>query len=134
MTSSKEIKSSIKQILFKYPQVTLCFVYGSLVKGNFTVTSDIDIAIGGKEKMDYSFMLKLSSELSLTLGREVDLIDLQIVSGVILKKAVTTDRPLFLKDKQLYAQLIKKMWYNQADMMPYYNRILKERREKFLNE
>ena len=65
--------------------------------------------------------------------KQVDLVDLQSVSGTILHQALTKGNLVFVKDKNLYAEIIKKMLFNQADMMPNYNMILKKRREEFLD-
>ena len=51
----------------------------------------------------------------------------------ILKQALSKGVLVQNLDKALYARLIIRMLYNQADMMPYHYRILRERRERFLN-
>ena len=37
------------------------------------------------------------------------------------------------KDAGLHARLIQRLWFDQADMMPYRRRILAERRRQFLH-
>ena len=37
------------------------------------------------------------------------------------------------ENKLLYAQLMARMLFDQADWMPYYNRILQARRKRFLH-
>jgi len=71
--------------------------------------------------------------VSAATSRAVDLIDLTTQSGPILKQAPSKGTILRNADKLLYARLITRMLFEEADMMPYYRRILAERRERYLN-
>jgi hypothetical protein len=66
------------------------------------------------------------------LGREVDLVDLQDVSGLILEQALCRSKVLKNADHLVYARLLKRLWYNQTDMMPYVKRILEQRSNRWL--
>ncbi len=74
----------------------------------------------------------LATELSIHLRREVDLIDMQQVSGPILEQALCRGELMKNSDPDLYARLLKKLWYEQADMLPYYRRVLEERSRQWL--
>lgn len=128
-----DIKNKILSVINQYPMLELCFIFGSFAKGRITKDSDIDIAVASEKKIDYELIAEIETKLDAILHCDIDLIDLQAVSGMILKKAISKGIPVMIKDKQLYADIIKRMLYNQADMMPYYTRILKQRREKFLH-
>jgi predicted nucleotidyltransferase len=120
--------------LTRMPDVQFAVVYGSCAHGTMTARSDADIGVAGPRAIDLAARAELSAQLSMRLGRDVDVIDLRSVSGVILQEALCTGRIVLARDKELYASLMTKMLYNQADMMPYYRRILSERRERFLHE
>ena len=65
-------------------------------------------------------------------GRPVDLIDLRVVSGPILQQVLTRGKLIYCSDRALYAELIRTMLFNQSDMIPYYDRILAERRKVWI--
>ena len=77
--------------------------------------------------------LDLQIALSRGLNYELDLIDLQAVSGIILKEGLCSGRIVVNKAPSIYAHLMKKMWYNQADMMPNTKMILKKKCLRFVN-
>ncbi|MDU2489901.1 MAG: nucleotidyltransferase domain-containing protein [Clostridium celatum] len=51
-------------------------IFGSLYNGNFTVESDVDIAIIRKNKLSFTEELEIITELEDILGRNVDIIDI----------------------------------------------------------
>lgn len=88
---------------FRITDVPLVLVYGSAAKGAFGPESDVDIAIASAARLETDFILETKSALSIVLGREVDLVDLNAVDGLLLYRIMTegkrvkTDRRLFLK-------------------------------------
>lgn len=75
-------------------------------------------------------LAELSLKLSDACHREVDLIDLQANSGVILQQVLCEGKIILKKSVELYAALIRKMWYNQADEMPNVRMIWEQRRKR----
>ena len=120
-------------MLTDYPEVQYATVFGSLVKNRLTAESDIDIAIAGEKPFSFEFRLQLMSSLNNELSHCVDLIDLQSVSGAILQQALCTGVTVKKSSTLLLAFLIKKMWYNQADMMPNILMSQKKHCTRFLN-
>ena len=114
---NQDIVSSVARVLDEFSQVKIGYIYGSAVNDRMTDASDVDIAV----------------RLSQALGREIDLIDLNAVSGEILRKSMCGGTKVLQKDTNLHARLVKRLWFDQADMMPYRRRILAERREHFLH-
>jgi hypothetical protein len=78
--------------------------------------------------------MNITEALAVKLKRAIDIVDLKETTGTLLHQILTKGQLVYCTDRILYAELIKKMLYNQADMMPYHNRILKERREQWINE
>jgi predicted nucleotidyltransferase len=124
----------LKELMGENPDILLCILFGSLANNKENRDSDLDIAIACRTSLDSLKKQKLIEELALIFGRPVDLIDLKIVSGTLLHQILTNGKLIYCIDHYLYAELIKKMLFNQADMMPYHHRILKERRERWINE
>ncbi|MEW6267603.1 MAG: nucleotidyltransferase domain-containing protein, partial [Thermodesulfobacteriota bacterium] len=131
-TSLTSLELDIVRLLSRYTSIKLAFLFGSLAKGQARFDSDLDLAVAGDAPLPGKTLTALIEDLALLTGRPVDLIDLQSVSGHILKTAVTTGRRILCLDTALHAKIIKKMLYNQTDMMPYHDRILDERREAWL--
>jgi len=128
-----DIEKSIADVLKQFPEIEFCTLFGSAATGRLTDASDIDIAISGAVPLSISQRRALSLELSEALQREVDLIDLQSVSGLILEQALCQAKIIRNNDSELYANLLKRLWYNQADFMPYVKRIMEERVHKWLH-
>ena len=127
------IKQKVQAVLTEFPDIMFAVVFGSYASGKQTENSDVDISVAAYDVLSFEVLQDIRKKFTDCLDRDIDLIDLNAVSGLILKEALTTGKVVFNKDPELYAALMKKMLYNQADMMPYYNRILSERREEFLN-
>ncbi len=91
------------------------------------------MAVAAETKLPLETRLAMAIQLSKALHREVDLVDLQDVTGEILQQSLCQGINLLQKDAGLYARLMQRLWFDQADMMPYRRRILAERRRRFLD-
>ena len=128
------VKTAILHVLEQFPEVQLAYLFGSAARGQLTSRSDIDVAVAAETRLPLETRLAMAVQLSKALHREVDLIDLQDVAGEILQQSLCQGINLLQKDAGLYARLIQRLWFDQADMMPYRRRILAERRRRFLND
>ena len=63
----------------------------------------------------------------------MDLVDLNRISGVLLKQVLTKGKIIYRKSDDAVYRLLKRMIYNQSDFMPCYNRAVKRRIEEFVN-
>ena len=127
------MKTAILHVLEQFPQVKIAYLFGSAARDQLTSMSDIDVAVAAETKLPLETRLALAIKLSKALHREVDLIDLQDVAGEILQQSLCQGINLLQTDSDLHARLIKRLWFDQADLMPYRRRILAERRSRFLH-
>jgi len=127
------VKKVLNEYFITQYLIKTAILYGSFASGNETDNSDVDIAVGGLEKISPDILAALSLELSKLLNREVDLVDLNSISGTILTQVLTKGTVLKKENTILYAELIKKMIYFEEDMAPNLRYIFDYRREKFLN-
>ena len=95
--------------------------------------SDVDIALLFDYPLNAEQKMMLISQLESELQRAVDLVDLFALSGTILKQVLRKGRVLIQTKQGTRAELIRKMIYNQADMMPYVSRTLIERQRRFIH-
>ena len=127
------ITAKIREVLSKYPGIHFVTIFGSAAHNRLSEQSDIDIAVAGDQILSYEARMDLYAALSRALCCEIDLVDLQSVNGLILKEALCNGEIVVNNSPAIYAFLLKKMWYNQADMMPYVKMILKKRCQRFVN-
>ncbi len=126
------LSESIVGLLARYPSVKLGIVFGSLAEERATPESDLDLGVAATQLLDTGMKTMLIEALAEIAGRPIDLIDLQVVSGPILQQVLTQGQLIYCNDQMLYAGLIRDMLFNQSDMMPYYDRILAERRKAWI--
>jgi len=128
-----KITTLIRELLQKQPEIPLAIIYGSAAEKRQAPESDLDLAVASKKSLSAELKMKLIENLAVITGRPVDLVNLQTTHGPLLKQIRTKGTLILKKDTTLYADIIKRMLFEDADFMPYYNRILKERRDKWIN-
>jgi len=127
-----EITARAKEVLHAEHGLRLAILYGSAATGKMRADSDVDIAVLLDRPLGAERKMELTSRLESELRRDVDLIDLFSLSGTILKQVLRKGRVLIQTNPSELAKLVRKMIYNQADMMPYVSRTLIERQRRFI--
>lgn len=123
----------VSAVLERHPEVLLGFVFGSLANGSAGKDSDLDIAVAGRVALTRDEKISLIEELAAACGRPVDLLDLNTTDGMVLGQILQHGKLLVKRDPGLYAWMIHKAVYYDADEMPYRRRILEERRQAWTN-
>jgi hypothetical protein len=87
-----QIKEKILPILKKY-SATRAGIFGSYVKGNFSVNSDIDILVQLKKKENFSLLdyIGIQQELEKTLGKKVDLVQYHTLKPYIKDEVLASE-------------------------------------------
>jgi predicted nucleotidyltransferase len=127
------IETMIKDTLAPYPEIRLAILFGSLAAGQEHQDSDVDLAIDAGQPLEIKAKMSLMAQLAECTGRPIDLIDLQTVGEPLLGQILKHGKRIFGKDT-LYAELIKRHVFDEADYMPYYRRILRERRNTWITK
>lgn len=127
-----DIDQKIAQVLKRHPSILIAFLFGSLAAGRSRTDSDLDLAIASSDPLTSQDRMDLIGELALALGRPVDLIDLDQTHSPLLQQVLTQGRMILCKDRTRYAELLRRMVYEEADFMPYYRRILATRRKAWI--
>jgi predicted nucleotidyltransferase len=133
MTNNQNLIQNVRKLLSNYPEIKVATLFGSASSNRLTDKSDIDVGIAGETEFPYEFKNKVMVELSLALSREIDIVDMRSVSGSILKQSLCSGILIKKESQQALVFLIKRLWYNQSDMMPLVDRIEKAHIRKFLN-
>ena len=117
----------ITQVLKKHPQILLAVLFGSLARDTAGIDSDIDLAVSADKPLDVNEKMQLIMDLTESIGRPDDLVDLLTVGEPLLGQIIKGGRKV-LGDDSRYALMLSKHLFNQADFLRYRNRILPERR------
>jgi predicted nucleotidyltransferase len=127
------IEARVKEVLRAVPGLKLAILHGSAATGKMRADSDVDLALLFDHPLNAEQKMMLISHLESALHREVDLVDLFALSGTILKQVLRKGRVLIQNQPGARTELIRKMIYNQSDMMPYVTRTLIERQQRFIH-
>lgn len=126
------VHTAITEVLARHPSIVIAVLFGSLAANRAHRESDLDLAIDSVAEITPEARIQLIEELAVALGRPVDLVDLARTHNPLLQQVLVHGRLLICHDRTRYAELIRRMAYEEADVMPYYRRILAERREAWI--
>ena len=127
------LKETILATIRTQPGITLVILFGSLAVGKGRVESDLDLAVDAGRRLTASEKMALISELAARTGRPVDLVDIRAIGEPLLGQILRHGKRILGSDKH-YANLICRHLFDQADYLPYRNRILAERRQSWIGK
>lgn len=122
--------SQLTALLSHYPQIKLALLFGSQTTGKARPDSDIDLGILAQAPLSADFKLQLMQTIGAEFGRPVDIIDLYYVPEPITGQAFKGIR--LIGDDTAYASLLTRHLLNVADFLPLHQRILTERRNRWI--
>ena len=131
--TAPDIIKQLQEVLTRFPDLVLALVFGSVAKGCQRIDSDLDIAVAAKQALTVAEKMVIIAALAEQTGRPIDLIDLKIVAGPLLGQIVRHGRRLLGSDAE-YGRLLSRHVFEQADFMPYRNRVLAERRAAWIGK
>lgn len=121
----------VEAALGQHPDIKLAYVFGSVAAGTARGDSDVDVAVLCDGPMTADQQIQLISDIAEATGRAVDLIDLATVGepvlGQILRHGVR-----MIGEPERHAELVYKHILNNEDFMPYVERLLTERRQRWI--
>jgi predicted nucleotidyltransferase len=128
-----DIERQIHPVLRARPEIRLAILFGSAAAGKERFDSDVDLAVDLGTPMSAETKADLIGELAERTGRPIDLVDLRTAGEPLLGQIVTKGRRI-AGDDTAYANIIKRHWFEEADFMPCYRRLLAERREAWITK
>jgi predicted nucleotidyltransferase len=126
-----DLAALLRHALAGFANIELALVFGSVATGRARFDSDLDIAVAAKRALTSVEKQCLMSALAENTGRAIDLIDLSVAGEPLLGQIVRHGKRLLGSD-EAYGKLISRHLMDQADFMPYRNRILAERRAAWI--
>jgi predicted nucleotidyltransferase len=127
------IHNTIRDTLSEMPGIRLAILFGSVADNRETANSDIDLAVLMDTRINANQIIQIIEALASATGRAIDLIDLRTVGQPLLGQIITNGERIVGSDTR-YAQLITKYLFDQADFLPYRNRILNDRRHAWIGK
>ena len=123
--------SQLTALLSHYPQIKLAILFGSQATGNARPDSDIDLGLLAQAPLSADFKLQLIQTIGAEFGRPVDIVDLYYVPEPITGQVFKGMR--LVGSDTTYAELLTRHLLNVADFLPLHQRILTERRNRWIN-
>ena len=123
--------SQLTALLSRYPQIKLAILFGSQATGNARLDSDIDLGLLAQTPLTADFKLQLIQTIGAEFGRPVDIVDLYHVPEPITGQVFKGIR--LIGDNTTYAELLTRHLLNVADFLPLHQRVLTERRNRWIN-
>ena len=128
-----DIVPVIKQSIKKFSIIKLCILFGSAAKNKLSVNSDIDIAIKTEGEFKYKDKMRIIEELAIHLLRPIEIIDIDKIDVILLRQICSNCVVIYQKNQNEYYYYLKKMIFEITDFLPYYNRILEYRVNKWIS-
>lgn len=129
--SEPAITDQLRALLESHGGLELAILFGSIAKNSARIDSDIDIAVLKQQPLSANEKIGLVEAIAQLSGRAVDLIDLRTVGEPLLGEILQGQRLLGSDDS--YANLLTRHLIDAADFGPLQHRILKERRDAWIN-
>ena len=133
LTQDVNLNQAILAAISTQPGIGLAILFGSLAAGEGRAESDLDLAVDAGRRLTASEKMALVSELAGRTGRSVDLVDIHAVGEPLLGQILQHGKRILGSDTH-YANLIRRHLFDQADYLPYRNRILAERRQAWIGK
>ncbi|WP_018865577.1 MULTISPECIES: nucleotidyltransferase family protein [unclassified Thioalkalivibrio] len=120
--------ADIRRTLEQHPELELAILFGSLARSGARFDSDLDLAVSAGSPLDTQARIELIDALAAATGRPVDLVDLTQAGEPLLGEIMTRGIRVLGSD-ETHARYLTRHLIEQADFLPYRNRILAERRD-----
>lgn len=131
MDTSSDI-GCIRSVLQPHAELELAILFGSLARDAARPHSDVDLAVSAGSPLTAEARIALVDEIASATGRPVDLVDLTQAGEPLLGQILTTGVRLMGSD-ETHARFLTRHLIEQADFLPYRDRILAERRRAWID-
>ncbi len=129
-TGLADVVRALGPVLASHQEVECCYVYGSAASGRLRPDSDVDLAVACSRPLEGAELCALQEECALVLHRDVDLVDLLRVTGLILRNALR-GTCVFSRSARSKYRVVRELIYDQEDMQPLRRRLMERRRRIF---
>ena len=102
----EELIPRLRSFFENRPEVLLAIIFGSATRRS--LVRDLDLAILLSRRLDLMSFCKLAAELEDLTGIPIDLVPLDKAPPIIVLKALREGRIVFVRDRRIYPELLKR--------------------------
>jgi len=121
----------LAQVLEEEGDVVLAIAFGSVAAATAGPDSDVDVAVWTDPAPTPERVRDLIRVIALETGRPVDLVDLRSAGVALRREILRHGRTLVDRDPALRPHLIVRMLGDVEDLLPYVERMYRERSERW---
>lgn len=129
---SDSLIDAVRSALGDFP-IAIAILFGSHATGRARPDSDVDLAVDVGRPLTPEQKISLIAALAERTGLPIDLVDLRTVGEPLLGEILRDGKRLLGTDDR-YAELVYRHLCDAADFLPYVERMLAERRAKWLGK
>ena len=109
----------------------LAIIFGSFATSTVRPESDLDIALWWEHHLDASTKQQLNIDISNLVSRTVDIIDLRLANGILLKHILNDGEILILRGPAIMGNLHIRLLDWETDFAPAWRDMHEQRRKRF---
>ena len=129
----RAVREMVAQALAPFGFVRLAAVFGSMASGRQRPDSDLDMAILAERPLSTEQRIALIEALAIASGRAIDLVDLKAAGQPLLHQIMRHGK-VVLGSTEAWAGLMYRDLVDRADFGPLQERMLRERRERWIGK
>ena len=112
--------------------VRFALLFGSAATGTLRDDSDIDVAVATGARLEPKARRRIVERIAAAAGRPVDLVDLASAGEALVGRVLREGRPIVQRDRGLRGTLLAKRLIDHADFGGLRDRLLAERRRRWI--
>jgi predicted nucleotidyltransferase len=129
--TAEGVREAVREVLRKTPIVRVGVLFGSAAQDRLASRSDVDVAVAADARLSPEERVQLALELERRVHRQVDLLDLRALRGLILYEVLTKGVVVKNEDTTYLGRLYKDAVFYEADMMPLWRRMALAKARRF---
>ena len=130
MSTLAQQPALIEGIRSEIPDVIAVYLFGSAAAGELRPDSDIDLAVLLVAPQPAARLWSLAQSLAVSVGRDVDLIDLRSTSTVMQAQVISTGKRLYCADEPRCGEFEDRVYSDYARLNEERRHILGDIRER----
>jgi predicted nucleotidyltransferase len=131
--TAQEIREAVRETLHGIPSIRVGVLFGSAAQDRMNHRSDVDVAVAASAALTPEDRIELALSLERRIRRQVDVLDLAALRGLILYQVLTKGVVVKNEDPALLGRLYKDVVPYEADMMPLWRRMALAKARRFAN-
>ncbi len=118
----EQVSGLLAPVLTAHPEVRFAALFGSAVRRGPVHARDIDVAVGFRRSLSLMERGALMAALERAVGKEVDLVDVDEASTMLLWDVVREGVLLTAPDRDAWLNFRARVPIEYADLRPYFDR------------